>query len=366
MSTKALYVHIPFCDHICGYCDFTRFKYARVISDDFMIRLIQQINALPNNLETIYVGGGTPTSLEDDQLEALLQALKPHLATDYEWTFEGNPENLTYDKVKMLHDYGVNRMSLGVQTSDDDLLEKIGRHHKFYDVGKGVQLLRDIGIDNISLDLMYGLPGQTLESFQKSMKDIIALQPDHVSIYALTVEPNSLFGRRGIKPVPIELETEMFLSCIEIMQANGFEHYEISNFSKPGARSRHNQVYWRYEDFYALGPGSSMKVDHTRRTWTVRLGEYLQKEAYKEVIELSLEDEMFEFIMMGLRIREGITFKRFYDRFGITMQDVFSDAIQQGVHSQLLEVNDDGIVTTFNGYIMLDDVLLPFMDILGE
>ena len=366
MSTKALYVHIPFCDHICGYCDFTRFKYGRVISDDFMIRLIQQINALPNDLETIYVGGGTPTSLEFDQLEALLQALKPHLASKYEWTFEGNPENLTFEKVSLLHSYGVNRMSLGVQTSNDDLLESIGRHHKFYDVGKGVTLLREVGIHNISLDLMYGLPGQSLDSFKTSIRDVLSLQPDHVSIYALTVEPNSLFGRRGIKQVPIELETEMFLTCIEMMTEAGYEHYEISNFALPGRRSEHNQVYWRYEDFYALGPGSSLKVDHQRKTWTVRLGEYLQKDAFKEVIYLSLEDEMFEFVMMGLRIREGIEYRRFEERFGVSMQSVFQDAIQEGVNKKLLLATEEGIMTTFEGYVMLDDVLLPFMDILGD
>ncbi len=366
MSTKALYVHIPFCDHICGYCDFTRFKYGRKISDNFMIRLIQQINALPNGLETIYVGGGTPTSLENDQLEALLQALKPHLAENYEWTFEGNPENLTLENVQMLHDYGVNRMSLGVQTTNDTLLEAIGRHHKFYDVEKGLNFLRQVGIKNVSLDLMYGLPGQTIESFKESMKDVIALNPDHVSIYALTVEPNSLFGRRGVKQVPIELETEMFLLCMEIMKEAGFEQYEISNFAKPGARSRHNQVYWRYEDFYALGPGSSMKVDGYRRTWSVRLAEYLQKDAYKEEIVLTREDEYFEFMMMGLRMRDGVTFARFESRFGISMFDIFKDAIDQGVSEALLTVEDDRIVTTDNGFIMLDDVLLPFMDILND
>lgn len=366
MSTEALYVHIPFCDHICGYCDFTRFNYARMISDQFMIRLLQQINALPGNLKTIYVGGGTPTSLQDDQLEALLQALKPKLALDYEWTFEGNPENLTYDKVKLLYDYGVNRMSLGVQTTHDDLLEKIGRHHKFYDVKKGVDLLREVGIANISLDLMYGLPGQTLESFESSMRDVIELKPDHVSIYALTVEPNSLFGRKGIKPVPVEVETEMFLSCINIMESAGYEQYEISNFSLPGSRSEHNQVYWRYEDFYALGPGSSLKVDHQRKTWTKKLGEYLQKDAYAESIDLTLEDEMFEFIMMGLRLRDGIEFERFESRFGKSMFEVFRDAIEQGVQKELLIVEENRLVTTFAGFVMLDDVLIPFMDILPE
>ncbi|WP_323610749.1 radical SAM family heme chaperone HemW [Erysipelothrix enhydrae] len=366
MSTKALYVHIPFCDHICGYCDFTRFHYARQISDQFMIRLIQQINALPGDLKTIYVGGGTPTSLENDQLEALLKALKPKLADEYEWTFEGNPENLTEENVQMLHDYGVNRMSLGVQTTHDDLLEKIGRHHKFYDVEVGVKLLRKIGIENISLDLMYGLPGQSLASFESSMRDVIALKPDHVSIYALTVEPNSLFGRRGIQPVPIELETEMFLSCIQLMESAGYEQYEISNFALPGSRSQHNQVYWRYEDFYALGPGSSLKHNHQRKTWTTKLGMYLKEDTYHEVIDLTLEDEMFEFMMMGLRLKDGVAYSRFQERFGVELDAVFADAISEGVSRKLLYKSDDVLKTTFEGFVMLDDTLLPFMSILND
>lgn len=362
MNTEALYVHIPFCDHICGYCAFTKFNYERAISDSFMIRLIQQIYKLQGLYKTIYVGGGTPTSLEDDQLEALLQVLSEKLEEGGEFTFEANPENLNHEKVRLLKAYGVNRMSLGVQTTDDDLLNKIGRHHKFYDVGAGVQLLRDYGIHNISLDLMYGLPGQSLKSFIQSMKDVVALDPDHVSIYALTVEPESLFGRKGIKPVSVELETEMFLSCIALMKENGYDHYEISNFAKKGKRSRHNQVYWRYENFDALGPGSSMKHDNVRKTWTKQLGQYIQEEAYSEVLELDMDDQMFEFVMMGLRLKEGIEAKRFLDRFNHSIFDVYKEAINRSVNEGLLMVENDKIYANEHGFIMLDDILMNFMD----
>lgn len=360
MATS-LYVHIPFCDHICGYCGFTKFHYDRSISDRFLIRLISQINELPGGLKTIYVGGGTPTSLHDDQLESLLQALVPKLADEYEFTFEGNPENITREKVQLLKRYGVNRMSLGVQTSDDNLLEELGRHHKFYDVKHGVAILREQGIDNISLDLMYGLPNQSVDSFIQSMSDVIALEPDHVSIYALTVEPNSLYGRQGVKQVSSDVETEMYLKCIDLMTSKGYHHYEISNFAKPKGRSQHNQVYWRYEDFYSLGPGSSMKVNHQRKTWTTTLGKYLISDLYEESLDLSEADEMFEFIMMGLRLREGITFDRFKDRFNQDLMSVFAEAIQLNVDAKRLLVLEDRITTTFEGFIMLDDVLLEFM-----
>lgn len=362
MNIKALYVHIPFCDHICGYCDFTRFIYGRQISDRFMMRLISQINQLPNGLETIYVGGGTPTSLQDDQLEGLLQALQPHLAENAEFTFEGNPENLTEDKVAMLVKYGVNRMSLGLQATQDVLLMEIGRHHNFNDVKRGVELLRSQGIHNISLDLMYGLPKQTMAMFEESITKVLELQPNHVSIYALIIEPYSEFGKKNLQPVSIDEETDMYLKCIEMMTKNGYDHYEISNFSLPGQRSEHNQVYWRYEDFYALGPGSSMKVNHQRKTWTRSLKYYLQEDRYDEVIDLTKKEEMFEFIMMGLRLKDGITFKRFYDRFEEDVRDVYPRAIQQGVEAQLLILDDEKFYASDEGFIMLDDILIPFMD----
>ena len=362
MNTEALYVHIPFCDHICGYCAFTKFNYERAISDSFMIRLISQIYKLEGKFSTIYVGGGTPTSLEDDQLEGLLQVLSEKLMEGAEFTFEGNPENLNHSKVALLKKYGVNRMSLGVQTTDDDLLEKIGRHHKFYDVSAGVQLLREYDIHNISLDLIYGLPNQSLESFIQSMKDVVALEPDHVSIYALTVEPESLFGRQGIKTVSVELETDMYLACIDLMKSSGYDHYEISNFAKPGKRSRHNQVYWRYENFHALGPGSSMKLDNVRKTWTKQLGQYLQEDAFSEVIHLDLEEEMFEFVMMGLRLKDGIKDERFIERFDRSIFDVYSEAIKQSVAEGLLITKNDRILASEEGFIMLDDILMNFMD----
>ncbi len=360
MNTKSVYIHIPFCDHICGYCSFTKYKYNRFISDDFILRLISQINELPYGLETIYVGGGTPTSLETDQLEGILQAMQPHLSEGGEFTFEANPDNLSEDKVKMLLKYGVNRMSLGVQTTDDDLLEKIGRHHKFYDVSAAMKMLRDNGLNNVSLDLIYGLPSQTLESFISSMQDIVDLKPNHISIYALTVDEGTAFHKAGIKQVSNELETEMYLNCIEMMKKNGYEHYEISNFSKPGYQSRHNKVYWQYKNYYALGPGSSLKIDNIRKTWTSNLRRYLREDTFSEVLHLTKEESMFEFIMMGLRLREGISFERFYEVFEVDFREYYKDAIERS--KALISLSDTHIKATDDGFIMLDDILLEFMD----
>lgn len=362
MITEALYVHIPFCDHICGYCAFNRFLYNRTLSDDFMQRIVSQIDALENSYKTIYVGGGTPTSLQSDQLEILLQALKPKLQDDYEWTFEANPENLTEDKILLLKKYGVNRMSLGVQTSKDDLLEKIGRPHKFYDAKEAVKLLKKHGLDNFSLDLIYGLPGQSIESFQESMCDVIALGPKHIAIYALTIDKGSEFERRGVKAAPLDVETKMYQLCIETMEQAGYEHYEVSNFALPGYRSQHNQVYWRYENYDALGPGASMKHDRVRKTWTRFLTKYNEQDAFDEILHLSPEEERFEFMMMGLRMKDGISHDRFEKRFHQNFYEAYPQVLKKKIEEGYLEDDGKRIYATEKGLFFLDNVLLEFMD----
>lgn len=362
MNTEALYVHIPFCDHICGYCAFNRFLYNRKLSDEFMTRLLTQIENLPNTYKTIYVGGGTPTSLHTDQLEPLLIALKAKLQADYEWTFEANPENLSEDKVLLLKKYGVNRMSLGVQTSQDDLLEKIGRPHKFYEAQEAVALLKKHGLDNFSLDLIYGLPTQSIEDFAQSMQDIVALEPKHIAIYALTIDKGSEFERQGVKAAPLEIETQMYQLCIETMEKAGYEHYEVSNFAKPGYRSQHNQVYWRYENYDALGPGASMKHDKVRKTWTRYLTKYNEQDAFDEILNLDDKNEMFEFMMMGLRVKEGIPHKRFESRFKKTFYEAYPNIIEPLLDEGYLIDNGEALSASDKGLFFLDDVLLKFMD----
>lgn len=362
MTTEALYVHIPFCDHICSYCAFNRFLYNRKLSDEFLQRLLSQIEGLENKYRTIYVGGGTPSSLHSDQLECLLQALKGKLQKDYEWTFEANPENLSEEKILLLKKYGVNRMSLGVQTSSDPLLKQIGRAHQFSDAKKAVELLKKHGMDNFSLDLIYGLPNQSIESFAQSMEDILALEPKHVAIYALTIDDGSEFSRQGVKAAPLDLETAMYRLCIQTMKEAGYEHYEVSNFALPGYRSQHNQVYWRYENFDALGPGASLKQGNVRKTWTRYLSKYIEQDAFDEVVELDLKDEIFEFMMMGLRMKEGIEHQRFEDRFNVSMYDVYPKQLDALIEEGFL--NDDGerIFVSKQGLFFLDDVLLRLMD----
>lgn len=362
MNTKSLYVHIPFCDHICGYCDFNRFLYNRNASDKFLIKLLMDINALEGKFQTIYVGGGTPTSLMDDQLESLLEALSLKLDTNYEWTFEANPENITIEKAMLLKKYGVNRMSLGVQSSDPQILMDIGRHHTFYDVENAVKLIRQVGINNISLDLIYGLPGQSVENYQYSLEDVLSLEPDHISVYALILEPNSLFGKENIKTVSIDVETQMYIQSIETLQKYGYEHYEISNFARNKRYSNHNLAYWHYDNYEAIGPGASKKIDDTRKTVSRSMVKYLREDAYDEILVLDIEDQMFEFIMMGLRLKEGITFDRFYKYFEVDLTIKFKDAISKAVSEKLLIVEEDRIKASDEGFIMLDNILLHFMD----
>lgn len=366
MNTKptSLYCHIPFCDHICAYCGFTRFLYQDKLADQYCDKLIQQIAELPAGLKTIYVGGGTPTSLTPEQLDRLFSALafKLDRCSDYEFTVEGNPESIAEERIAVLAKHGVNRMSMGVQCAQDPFLAQIGRNHTFKDVIIAAEILKKHGISNYSMDLMYGFPEQTLAELVESMDAILRLDPNHISLYSLTIEDNSLFGKRGVEPVDSDMETAMYLKAIEYLETNGYQHYEISNFAKPGFQSKHNKVYWHYQPYYALGVGASRMINHRRQTYTKDIRKYMKEDVFSEDIMLSKDDEMFEFIMMGLRLKEGISKREFLNRFNVSIHDVYNDALLQCKEKHLLIEAEDVITTTFEGFIMLFDTLLYFME----
>lgn len=357
----ALYIHIPFCDAICGYCDFTRFGYQSDLADRYLMRLHEDLKRV-QPVETIYIGGGTPTSLSLSQLEFLLESISHLIKEAKEITIEANPDSIEADKIDLLLKYGVNRVSLGVQSTDNVMLASIGRTHSFEKVIESISLLREKGLDNISMDLIYGLPHQSLEDVQKDIETMLELNPVHLSLYALTIEDNSAFGRQKVKPAPNELETAMYLSIVDKLEAAGYHHYEVSNFAKKGHESLHNQHYWSYHDFYGIGIGASGKENHVRYTNTVKLNQYLQKEAqFSERIELSKEDEMFETLMMGLRSTQGVSKARFQQLFNDTIDSVYYQKLQPHFDAGLLI--DDGITlsATKEGRLMLHDILVDIL-----
>ena len=266
---KHLYIHVPFCNTICFYCDFAHRVYDFSLAEKWLERLEKEITGnCKDQYETIYIGGGTPSCLNDDQLDRLLCMIDPYANEVAEYTIEVNPESLNINKINIFKKHHVNRISMGVQSSDDDILKTLNRKHTFDDVRKGIKMLKENGLCNISVDLMYSLPGQDMDILKKSIEDILLLDVPHISLYSLTIEENSVFGKKGVRSLDEEIEADMYEYIDKELKRNDYIHYEVSNFCKEGYESRHNMSYWLYEDFLGLSLGASGKIRNRRYTNT--------------------------------------------------------------------------------------------------
>lgn len=360
--TKALYVHVPFCDKICAYCDFVRVMSHPKLISEYLGALKAELESYPNTqYETIYIGGGTPTALNEKELTILLEILKPVSKKVIEYTIEVNPESMTAQKAKIMKRYGINRASLGVQTFDEKELILLHRGHSVEDIRYAMAHLIDHGITNISIDLIYGLPLQTLESFEKSIHEAFKLPLSHLSLYSLTIEPHSEFGRLKVKKVSDEMEEQMYFKALDLFDHTGFHQYEISNFTKDHP-SRHNSTYWHYEDYLGIGPGAVSLYQNTRIENTKNLLDYAQGKWHASTIELSLEDRRYEFMMMGLRLKEGIELIRYEDRFGEPMTLHYQTQIQKLINKGWLIMENGFLKATQQGYPLLNTVLGELLD----
>ncbi len=364
--TKAAYLHIPFCAHHCSYCDFTRCGYHQGLADQYITSLEQQIQRLPQELKTFYIGGGTPTALNEEQLKYLFDLLTNYLKDCQEVTIEVNPETMTPLKYQILKESKVNRVSIGAQSTHPHILIQMNRQHQFEDVITCIQDFKAIGIDNYSLDLIYAWPNQTLAELALDLERLIDLEPPHLSVYSLTIEANSYLGRQQIKPISDSLETEMFELIVDKLKEAGYLHYEVANFCKPGFPSLHNQVYWHYDDFIGIGLGASGKEGNQRYTNTTKFVQYLNNPFLKEdVIQLTESDRYFEFLMMNLRLEEGVSFERFKNKFNKNFLDIFpltNAKLQSYLKAGLLVLDDTSLKATSQGRMMLNDILIEFMD----
>ena len=364
MKPKALYVHVPFCQSICAYCDFTRVGYHDGLVEQWLIALEKELNSKQINpkLETLYIGGGTPTCLNAEQLKHLLSLLEPYTKEIKEYTIEVNPETMDDEKIQICKQYGINRMSIGLQSIEPKLLKLMNRHHDWKMVKELVEKLRKQGIDNLSLDCMYSLPFQTMEHLLNTLNALIDLKVPHISLYSLTIEENSEFKRKNLDKLDDETEAEMYFKACEVLENAGYKQYEISNFALDDRRSLHNQVYWHYDDFYGISIGASGKENHQRYDNTCNFNDYFRGQWLKETIELSLEDEMFEMVMMNLRLKEGISMERFYQHFQRDLYEVYQKSINQGIEKGWLMFKEGYLLATEKGYPILNTVLELFLD----
>lgn len=369
---SSAYVHIPFCTQICYYCDFSKVFIKNQPVDAYLEHLIQETRSYEiGKLRTLYIGGGTPTALSAQQLAYLLTELPKvmDLSEVEEFTIEANPGDLDPDKIAVLKESQVNRVSLGVQTFDNKMLKKIGRSHQEQDIYDNIRHLKQAGFDNISIDLIYALPGQTMDQVKENVAKAIDLDIPHMSLYSLILENHTVFMnrmRRGKLPLlKEELEAEMFEYIIEELEKAGFEHYEISNFSKPGFESRHNLVYWDNAEYYGLGAGASGYVDGIRYKNHGPIRHYLEAvEAGKaRIIEehLTLEEKMEEELFLGLRKKTGVSKARFEEKFGISFDQRYGQVVASLTEQGLLVPDDKQVRMTKRGLFLGDTVAEKFI-----
>ena len=374
MQTKptSAYVHIPFCTQICYYCDFSKVFIKNQPVDSYLEHLIEEYNSYDiKKLRTLYIGGGTPTALSAPQLAFLLEKLSDKLDLSYleELTIEANPGDLDQEKIAVLKDSPVNRVSLGVQTFNDRMLKQIGRSHLEKDIYENIANLKKAGFDNISIDLIYALPKQTMEDVKINVAKAIALDIPHMSLYSLILENHTVFMNRmrhGKLHLPKEdLEAEMFDYIIAELEKAGFEHYEISNFSKPGFESRHNLMYWDNAEYYGLGAGASGYVDGVRYKNHGPIRHYLQAvEAGNARVQeeaLTLNEKMEEEMFLGLRKKSGVSKKRFEEKFGLSFEDQYGAVVSELTEQGLLVPDRDIVRMTKQGLFLGDTVAEKFI-----
>lgn len=366
------YVHIPFCTQICYYCDFSKVFIKNQPVDSYLEHLLQEFHSYDiQKLRTLYIGGGTPTALSAQQLETLLDGLTRELDLSVleELTIEANPGDLDEDKIAVLKNSAVNRVSLGVQTFDDKMLKKIGRSHLEKDIYENIDRLKLAGFDNISIDLIYALPGQTMEQVKDNVAKAITLDIPHMSLYSLILENHTVFMnrmRRGKLPLPKEeVEAEMFEYIIAALELAGFEHYEISNFSKPGFESRHNLMYWDNAEYYGIGAGASGYVNGVRYKNHGPIRHYLKavEEENARIHEehLSLREQMEEEMFLGLRKKSGVSMKRFEEKFGTSFENIYGQVVRDLCHQDLLQIEGQQIRMTKKGLFLGDTVAERFI-----
>ncbi|ELC8364232.1 MAG: radical SAM family heme chaperone HemW [Clostridium perfringens] len=362
MDKISLYIHIPFCAQKCLYCDFPSFARKDHLRKAYIEALNKEIISLRekhNNLEinTIFIGGGTPSVLEADELECLLKEVaKLNISKDIEYSMECNPGNLTEEKLEVMKKYGVNRISMGLQAKQDNLLKGLGRIHNYKTFKENFLLAKKVGFNNINVDLMFGLPNQRLNEWEETLREIISLEPAHISAYSLIIEEGTafynLYENDKLKLPTEEEERKMYHLAKKILEENGFNQYEISNYAKEGKECRHNLAYWNMDNWIGVGSAAASYIDGKRIKNISSVEKYInsineKREAVEEIINNSKNDNMEEFMFMGLRKINGIDENEFKNRFSMNINDVYGEILNKYI--------DEGLLIRESGRIFLSE-----------
>ena len=376
-SARAVYVHVPFCLHHCGYCDFALVANRDHLIPQYLVALENELQAHRRifgesvDVDTIFIGGGTPTHLSPATLQNLFTLIHQHFrpTPNAEISVEANPDGLDDERLDVLRSNGVNRLSLGVQSFDNAVLKTLERTHTG---DQAMQTVERCGnwFPNVSLDLIFGVPGQSAASWQHTLDIATSLPVKHVSTYGLTFEKDTPFFRREqhgqLKRTPDELERTMYLDAIAHLTARGMQHYEVSNFAQSGFECRHNMVYWNADEYFAFGPGAASYLNGIRRTNTRSVVRWLKswqqsEAAVEDCEELSNEEKAREAIMLALRMRKGLNVSEFEKRFGLSFTELAGDGLQQHIDSGFLVRQSDFVSLTTEGLLIADTVISDFL-----
>ncbi len=377
MDPIGLYLHIPYCLHKCGYCDFNSHNINEAEMEAYVQALLREIEQAAKGVRkrrvaTIFFGGGTPTTLPFTDLARILNACHRHFQVDpqAEITCEANPATIPQTDLAQLREAGFNRLSIGVQSFDPDELKRLERVHSVDEVYLTVERARQAGFDNLSLDLMFALPGQTVERWQDNLQKAIDLQPDHISAYNLTIEPDTAFYKQQtqgrLQMPPDDFQRELFEITLETLTTAGYEHYEISNYAQPGRQCRHNLNYWVNGEYIGLGAGASStfkgeryKNENLPARYIARINETQTAVESRETPDR--RQRMGEAVMLGLRLKAGLSLFQFKNQFGISFHEAFGEIVERLEKMELLEISRDRASLTLEGLFLADSVIVEFI-----
>ncbi len=364
-NVDAVYIHIPFCKEICAYCDFCKVYYNKKYVNKYLDALEKEIksNYKGEVITSLYIGGGTPSSLSVDELKKLFGILKIFkLSKECEITMEVNVDSLSLGKIKLLKEFGVNRVSLGVETINSKLQDVLERRTNKDRVISCISNLRSVGITNINVDLIYAIEGESLDDLKKDLNFILSLDVPHVSTYSLIIEDNTKLKIKGIKNIDKSLDREMYDMISKILKENDYIHYEVSNFAKNNYQSKHNLKYWNNLHYYGFGVGASGYLDNIRYTNTRSITNYIEGKNVLDKEILTIKDKIFYEIMLGFRTNIGVDKVEFKKKYNVNIDELFN--YKELVKDKVLDEDCRYLRVREEYFYVLDDVILRFIDTL--
>lgn len=367
-----LYVHIPFCVRKCQYCDFLSAPSDEETKDRYIEALLKEIRAAEHTedyeIVSVFIGGGTPSALKAEAIASIMRTLQEQFffCEDAEVTIEANPGTVDLEKLTIYRNVGINRLSLGLQSTDAEELKLLGRIHSYEEFLKSYEWAREAGFSNINIDLMFAIPGQTGEAWRQHLYQVAELNPEHISAYSLIIEEGTPFAEQNLDLPDEDTEYQMYEDTAEILERYGYRQYEISNYAKQGYMCRHNAGYWQRREYLGFGLGASSLYRGMRFSNTRRMQEYLKEsrnpdQIRKDVTVLSRNERIEEFMFLGLRMTEGISEKKFEENFDVRLMDVYGDILQKYEETGFMEHIETKWRLTRKGIHVSNHILADFL-----